>query len=404
MTRISVTISSKGTTEDCLFSISSSCSNMVIPPHRAVLAGRTRSPFAASLHPRRAPPIRLSARIDPEHRSWPYTPVLRASALGEIALYSAVSRLLVNSCLRPGVPTMRIFRLAACLLLCLPLILPAGAADLKPEEIVAKHLDSIGTSSARAAKTRVVEGPVTYRILVGGAGDLDGKSVLVSQDQKLHFMMKLNNNLYRGEQFIFDGDRDEISFSTANQTRSQFGEFVRVQDVVLREGLLGGVLSTAWPLYNLDSRKAKLSYEGMKKIDGKDLYQLRYKPKKSTDADILLYFDPTTFRHVETVYTIRVRAQLGNIDPQTANAVAVPEKSRKNPDGTDLGDPVPPLTGGVVGETNETATAHQQETRYRLEERFSDFEAFNGLTLPTHYTIQFSQELGNGKTAISEWA
>jgi hypothetical protein len=92
---------------------------------------------------------------------------------------------------------MRIFRLAEFLLLCLPLLVvpPAGAADLKPEEIVAKHLDSIGTSSARAAKTRIVEGPVTYRMLVGGAGSLDGKSVLVSQDQKLHFMMKLDNNL-----------------------------------------------------------------------------------------------------------------------------------------------------------------------------------------------------------------
>ena len=299
---------------------------------------------------------------------------------------------------------MRIFRLASSLLLCLPLVLPAGAADLKPEEIVAKHLDSIGTSSARAAKTRVVEGPVIYRILVGGAGSLDGKSVLVSEDQKLHFMMKLDNNLYHGEQFIFDGNKDEVSFSTAHQTRSQFGEFVRVQDVVLREGLLGGVLSTAWPLNDLDGRKAKLSYEGMKKIDGKDLYQLRYKPKKSTDADILLYFDPTTFRHVETVYTIRVRAQLGNLDPQAANAVAIPEKSAKNPNGTDLIGPVPQLNGGVVGETNDTATAHQHETRYRLEERFSEFEAFNGLTLPTHYTIQFSQELGNGRTTVSEWA
>jgi hypothetical protein len=107
---------------------------------------------------------------------------------------------------------------------------------------------------------------------------------------------------------------------------------------------------------------------------------------------------------VETVYTIRVNAQLGNLDPQTANAVAIPEKSAKNPNGTDLIGPVPPLTGGVVGETSESATAHQQETRYRLEERFSDFEAFNGLTLPTHYTIQFSQESGNGRTTVSEWA
>lgn len=280
------------------------------------------------------------------------------------------------------------------LILLSSLALPSYAADMKPEEIVTKHLDSVGTAQARAAaKSRVVEGTVAYKILVGGAGNLDGKSVLVSQEQKLQFMMKLNNNLYRGEQFIFDGNKDQIAFSTANQSRSSFGEFVRVQDVVLREGLLGGTLSTAWPLYDLNGRNAKLSYEGMKKIDGKDLYQLRYKPKKSTDADIYLYFDPETFHHVETVYMVRVRAQLGNIDPQIANAVPTPG---------DAG-PTAPATGGVVGVTNETATARQQETRYRLEEHFSDFKSADGLTLPTQYTIHFSQELGNGHTTVSEW-
>lgn len=282
------------------------------------------------------------------------------------------------------------------LLLNLNFALPAKAADMKPEDIVAKHLDSVGTAQARAAsKSRVVEGTVSYRILVGGAGNLEGKSVLVSQDQKLHFMMKLNNNLYRGEQFIFDGNKDEVSFSTVNQRRSQFGEFVFVQDVVLREGLLGGALSTAWPLYDLNERKPKLSYEGMKKVDGKDLYEVRYRPKKSTDADIFLYFDPETFHHVETVYSIRIRAQLGNIDPTVANAVPTPFPDNVGPLG--------PATGGVVGVTNETATARQQETRYRLEERFSDFKTADGLTLPTHYTIHFSQELGNGRTSVSEW-
>ena len=274
-------------------------------------------------------------------------------------------------------------------------VLPARAADMKPEDIVAKHLDSIGTAQARgAAKSRVVEGTVTYRILVGGAGNSDGKSVLVSENEKLHFMMKLNNTQYRGEQFIYDGNKDEISFSNANQSRSAFGDFVRLQDIVLREGLLGGTLSTAWPLYDLNERKAKLSFEGTKKIDGKDLYQLRYKPKKSTDADIFLYFDPQTFQHVMTVYSVRLRAPLGNVDPQLANSV---------PANTgDIG-PNLPATGGIVGDTNETATAHQSETRYRLEERFSEFEAFNGLNLPTHYTIQFSQEGGNRST-LTEWA
>jgi hypothetical protein len=269
------------------------------------------------------------------------------------------------------------------------------AADMKPEDIVAKHLDSIGTAQARAsAKSRVVEGTVNYKLLVGGAGNLDGKAVLVSQDQKVQFMVKLNNNLYRGEQFIYDGNKDQVALTTANHTRSSFGEFVRVQDTVLREGLIGGTLSTAWPLYDLNDRKAKLSYEGMKKIDGKDLYQLRYKPKKSTDADIYMYFDPQTFHHVLTVYTIRIRAGLGSEDPQLANA---------SPLNTGDAGPGQSPTNSIAPETSETRTAHQQETRYRLEEHFDGYQTANGLTLPTQYTIHFSQELANGHTTVSEW-
>jgi hypothetical protein len=287
----------------------------------------------------------------------------------------------------------------ACLLV-IPAILliaqalPSYAADMKPEDIVAKHLDSIGTAQARAAaKSRVVEGTVDYRILVGGAGNLDGKSVLVSEADKVQFMMKLNNNLYHGEQFIYDGKDYQIARTTANKNRSSLGEFVQVQDVVLREGLWGGALSTAWPLYDLNGHKVKLTYAGIKKVDGNDAIELRYSPKKSSDVDISLFFDPQTFRHVETVYFVRQRAQLGNVDPQLANAQAT---------GPEAG-PTFPATGGVVGQTNETATASQQETRYRLEEHFSDFESFGGLNLPTHYTIHFSQELGSGRTTVSEW-
>jgi len=282
------------------------------------------------------------------------------------------------------------------LILCLTVPATSYAADIKPEEIVSKHLDSIGTAQARAtAKSRVMEGTVTYKILVGGSGSLDGKAVLVSQDQKLQFMMKLSNNLYRGEQFIYDGNKYQIARTTANQGRSSFAEFVQVQDVVLRDGLLGGVLSTAWPLYDLDAHKAKLSYEGMKKIDGKDLYQVRYKPKKNTSVDIYLYFDPQTFHHVLTVYTVRIRGGLGTEDPQLANAQAV--------NTGDLGPGQSP-TNSIAPETSETRTARVQETRYRLEERFDTFQTFNGLTLPTHYTIHFTEELENGHTTVADWA
>ena len=39
--------------------------------------------------------------------------------------------------------------------------------------------------------------------------------------------------------------------------------------------------------------------------------------------------------------------------------------------------------------------------RYRLSEKFSDFKIADGVTLPTHYDIQFTQELQNGRTSLT---
>ncbi len=213
-----------------------------------------------------------------------------------------------------------------------------------PEQLVAHHLESLGPAKARAeAKTRVAEGMVEFRISTGGAGVLNGKSVFVSEGRKLHLMMKFANNQYRGERFIWNEDKVQIAAATARQDRSSFGEFLRGQDAVIREGLLGGVLSTAWPLLNLEDRKPRLSYEGLKTIDGQQLYDLRYRPQRSTDLDIHLYFDPQTFRHVRTVYKLTVEPSIG---------------------------------------VRETDSARQQETRYRIDERFSDFQTVDGLVLP----------------------
>jgi hypothetical protein len=140
---------------------------------------------------------------------------------------------------------------------------------------------------------------------------------------------------------------------------------VFVQDAVIREGLLGGVLTTAWPLLNLNQRKAKLSFDGLKKMDGQELYELRYRPHKNSDLEINLYFDPQTYRHVETTYSYSVSEVL--------------------------------TLGG------ETAVARQVPNRYRLTEKFSDFKTVDGVTLPTHDNIQFSEELQNGRTTLNEW-
>jgi len=42
-----------------------------------------------------------------------------------------------------------------------------------------------------------------------------------------------------------------------------------VENVPLREGLLGGVLSAAWPLLRLAQQNPKLEYRGLKKMEGR---------------------------------------------------------------------------------------------------------------------------------------
>ena len=164
-----------------------------------------------------------------------------------------------------------------------------------------------------------------------------------------------------------------------------------VQDAAIREGLFGGALSTAWPLLDLNERKAKLSFEGLKKIDGQELYEVRYRPHKNTDLEMRLYFDPQTYRHVETIYNYSVSQGLTGASPSSG-------PSLPGPGSIDSG-----LNTSMPSGSPETAAARQYLTRYRLQEKFSDFKTVDGVTLPTNYDIQFTQELQNGKTSLSDW-
>jgi hypothetical protein len=289
------------------------------------------------------------------------------------------------------------FAIAALALLCSTCVLVSKSRAANPptnaDELVALHLDSIASPTVRAGlKTRVAQAPVHYTILVGGAGVLDGKAQIASDGKKLVFMMKLPNNEYHGEQFVFDGEKDKVAFSTAQQARSAFGSFVFVQDAVIREGLLGGVLTTAWPLLNLDERKAKLNFDGLKKIDGQELYDIRYRPHKNSDLEIHLYFDPQTYRHVETTYSYSTTQSL--VGESSAAAAGLTPVTPGSPG---IGKGVNP------GASPETAQARLNPNRYRLTEKFSDFKTVDGVTLPTQDDIQFSQELQNGKTTLSDW-
>ncbi len=228
-----------------------------------------------------------------------------------------------------------------------------GADRMKPEDVIGKHLDSVGKAETRATVTsRIVNGRVVFGEIIARNIQIEGTNSLLSQGRKLKCTMQFGDPHYPGEQLVFDGQKTMVA--TVDPTnRSSLGTFLYQQEEILGDGLFGGVLSTAWLLLNQKEVGGKLKYEGLKKIDGRDLHDLTYISKKhsgSGDFIIHLYFDQDTFRHVRTVYTLTQHIAGGSINQ-----------------GTD-------------------------ETRRTLEERFSDFVEAEGITLPRHWEIRYRTE------------
>ena len=234
---------------------------------------------------------------------------------------------------------------------------------MTPEELIAKHLESIGSPAARAAMKSVTAVGTTKATFFGrGGGVAEGIAVVASEGEKYLVAMKFNNPAYPFEKLGFDGDDFSVGFIRPG-VRTVFGEFLRTNQSTFKRGIFSGVLSTSWELLNFDEKDAKLRYSGMAKIDGKKYHELEYNPRKGSDLSISLFFDPDTFRHVRTEYKRTISARQG---------------------------------------ATVDSSAGQSEIRYKLVEDFSDFKEENKLTLPHTYKIYLEILTGNGTTSY-EW-
>jgi hypothetical protein len=236
--------------------------------------------------------------------------------------------------------------------------------NITAETLVTRHLESIGSTEARAAiKSRVITGNVTSTIRLGGAGQLAGRAVLASTGSKSLIGMTFNDIKYSNENMAFDGKTVTVGQFTPG-TRSPLGQFVLSFDMVFKQGLLGGTLSSAWPLLDLHITNPRLKYAGVKKINNQQLCVLNYYPRDSSFLGITLFFDAETFQHVRTEYEKVVNA-------------------------------------GMV--TQNEMSAGQQETRYKMIEEFADFKKEGGLSLPHSYKIQLSISNQRG-SLLQDWA
>lgn len=160
-----------------------------------------------------------------------------------------------------------------------------SAQKMKVEDIVAKHLDSIGTSEARAAvKTQVAVGDAQVKLISNITTPVVGRLVMASAGEKNFWGTRLNALDYQSENLSYDGNKVKVGYTRLGN-RSTLGSFVLSNNSLLERGLLGGTLSNSWAMLNLADGKAKISYSGTKKINGKDAYVLDYLPKGGSDID-----------------------------------------------------------------------------------------------------------------------
>lgn len=230
------------------------------------------------------------------------------------------------------------------------------------EELIERHLRSIGTAEVRkSVTTRIITGTSLVVFRTTPTGQAAGLSVLASDGDKNLIGMSFNSPVYPREQFGFNGNAFIAAYVTPG-VRSSLGSFLMIQDVIFKQGLMGGTLSTAWPLLDLQSHNAKIEYAGTKKINGEVLHELKYAPRGGTELQISLFFNEAA-AHVRTEYRRLIPAQTG-------------DRSYSN--------------------------VQERESRFKLIEEFSDFKAESGLTLPHHYRIEFSADTQSG-TFLAEW-
>jgi len=261
----------------------------------------------------------------------------------------------------------------------------ASARDKKytMDELLAAHLQSIGSPEAlKQIHSRVLSGTASVRFIQGATGAWDdGQFSFGSELYRIGIMIKFGALEYPGEHFAYDSQEVTVGHIAPGQ-RSPLADFIFRFDGIVKEGLLGGTLSVAWPLLNMKERKPELKHkEG--KLNGRPVYEVEYRPGKLAGGmKIKLLFAKETFRHLRTEYRVA----------QTADMTATRSVNRSTP-----ASPGRSQTG-----TRPIIFDPLPDSSYLLVEKFENFRKIGDLTLPYTYTIDYSIE-GQGSSLIASW-
>ena len=270
----------------------------------------------------------------------------------------------------------------------------AKEKEPSPEDIIAAHIKSIGNAGSLAGiKNRGMSGTASVEFVQGGVGTMAGQAMVISSVPGLSIILKYGGVDYPGEYFAFDGTDVEVSTIRPGQ-RSPLGDFIFRYKGLMKEGLLGGVLSLGWPLLDMEKRNASLKYDSAK-VDGRELHEIEYNPKSGmNNIKVKLFFEPGTFHHVRTEYLLRVQGE------QALQA------------GKTITEGVPNSAGDGTITRNAGIMDPIGNSYYLLVEKFDNFKevklsdstgsASKGLILPHSYALEYSVE-GQGSSFLAHW-
>jgi len=229
---------------------------------------------------------------------------------------------------------------------------------LSADEVINKHLESLGSTDARAAiKSRVLAGTGIFNVKLRPE-KVGGPVQFASVDDKLLLAFVFNANNYPYEKVGFDG-KDLTVTTLPGGGLSPLGGFLKSSKFVLKRGLFGGVLSQSWALANRD-KESRFEAAGTTKINDRPAYKVKYSTSGIGDMSVLLYFDAETFYHVRTEYFYRT-GQLTSPNPDSRS-------------------------GGLIGGA--------APSNFTLTEDFSNFAKANDIVLPMTYIIEYSSNAG----------
>ena len=236
------------------------------------------------------------------------------------------------------------------------------AEELKIEEVIAKHTNSIGTLEKRKGLSNMMllgfsqfESKLPERKSVG-------KLAVVSNSSNLLFISSFASESYPFEKIgNFDG-KIVVPFVSSG-IRSPLGDFLIEHPNLLKSGLFSGTMSLNWNMLANNLEKGKYNLSGTKKINGRKAYTIEFLGGGNAESfTVRMYFDAETFQHVQSEYRESYSGKQAKF--------------------------------GTLGEASDYTI--------ELKENFSEFKTFDGITLPTVYNVHF-ESVTSKSTFVYDW-